>query len=125
MNYFKSIRFLGGAFVALAVISITLAQPSYEAPPPSREVIQDAGERRAAYLARVNEVYDWRIGRIDADGPPARLDLAVITMLLERNKRIEDCNERVIEMMETPGTGPFWMFPSAIVALAGQDKLSA
>ncbi|MBE35689.1 MAG: hypothetical protein CMI16_09080 [Opitutaceae bacterium] len=125
MNYIKLIGSLGSAFVAVTAISLTQAQPSYEGPPPSREVIQDAGERRAAYLNRVNEVYDWRFSRIDDDSRPARLGFAVITMLLERNQRVEECNQRVIEMMETPGTGPFWMFPSAIVALAGQDKLSA
>lgn len=108
-------------FIGLSICATFVqGQPAFEGPPPSREVLQDADERHAAYTARINEMMDWRIGQ----SKPETLDMATIAMLLVRNQDIELCNRRVIEMMKEPGTGPFWMFPSAIVAFAGRDKLS-
>jgi len=105
---------------ALAAFTPLAAQPAYEGPVPSRTVLETAAARRAAYDARIQEVMDWRIGV----SKPETLDLATIAILLRRGERIEECNARVIEMMKDPGTGPFWMFPAAIVAHAGKDKLS-
>ncbi len=107
-----------GTFAPLA------AQPSHEAPPPSREVQELPAARRAAYLARAQEVVDWRIGnRYDPDDL-SKLDMSAIAMLLQRGEHLEACNQRVIEMMQEPGTGPFWMFPTAIVSFAGREHLS-
>ncbi len=111
---------LAGLIFALVAAPVLQAQPAFEGPVPSREVLQTAAARRAAYTARINEVLDWRIGV----SKPETLDMATICMLLVRGEQIEDCNRRVIELMQDPGTGPFWMFPSAMVALVGQDKLS-
>lgn len=111
---------LSGLIFALALAPALRAQPSYEGPLPSRVVLQTAEDRRAAYNARINEVMDWRIGV----SKPETLDMATICMLLARGEQIEACNARVIEMMKDPGTGPFWMFPTAMVALMGKDKLS-
>jgi len=107
--------------VAVATLS---AQPAFEAPPPSRVVVENGFERRTAYLDRVKQVYDWRIGQYDLDDPAAKPDLATVSMLLMRGERIEVCNRRVIELMQEPGTGPFWMFPSVMTAFAGREKLS-
>ena len=110
-----------GILISAVCSALSLhAQPAFEGPPPSREVLQSADQRNAAYAARINEVLDWRIGL----AKPETLDMATIAMLLVRNQDIELCNQRVIEMMKEPGTGPFWMFPSTIVAFAGRDKLS-
>ena len=100
------------------------AQPSYEGALPSREVINDPAERRAAYLERLDEVFDWRIGRLDNRETKVAIDIATAAMLVKRGERIEECNEAIIKLMAEPGTGPFWMFPSAIAAFAGRDKLS-
>ncbi|WP_221029736.1 hypothetical protein [Actomonas aquatica] len=106
-----------------AAVSVS-AQPSYEAPPPSREVVERADQRRAEYLARVQEVIDWRIeNRYDPDDW-TKLDMSAIAMLLQRGEHLEAANARIIEMMQEPGTGPFWMFPTTIVSFAGRDTLS-
>ncbi len=126
MNKLKSTLILCAIIASTAITATTQAQPSFEGPVPSRKVIENNAERRAAYLARVKEVYDWRMTQIGIGDPPAKLDMAAITMLLIHGESIEECNQRVIEMMGPAevSTGPFWMFPSAMVALAGQDKLS-
>ncbi len=122
----KSSLILIGLISSLSVTMALQAQPSFIGPVPSRKVIENKLERRAAYLARVKEAYDWRISQVGIGNPPAKPDMATITMLLNRDERIEECNQRVIEMMGPAevGTGPFWMFPTAIAALAGKDKLS-
>ncbi|MCC6415581.1 MAG: hypothetical protein IT582_06705 [Opitutaceae bacterium] len=109
-----------GLILGLLTTAMLPAQPAAEGPVPSRAVLQTAQERRAAYTARINEVFDWRIGV----AKPDTLDMSAIAMLLARGEQIDACNARVIELMKEPGTGPFWMFPTAMVALIGQDKLS-
>jgi len=100
------------------------AQPSYEAPPPSRVVIQDQAERRAGYLSRLQELRDWRLAQFDWDDPESTPGYSEVAFLLHRNERIEVCNRRVIELMRTARTGPFGMFPNVILAYVGRDKLS-
>lgn len=99
-------------------------QPSYEGVLPDRRVIDDPAERRAAYLARLNEVFEWRLGRIDTGDPQIAIDIASASMLMLRNERINEVDAKIIELMKEPGTGPFWMFPVAIAAQVGKDKLS-
>jgi len=90
-----------GILISAVCSALSLhAQPAFEGPPPSREVLQSADQRNAAYAARINEVLDWRIGL----AKPETLDMATIAMLLVRNQDIELCNQRVIEMMKEPGT---------------------
>ncbi|MCC6415366.1 MAG: hypothetical protein IT582_05625 [Opitutaceae bacterium] len=110
--------------LALAVSSP--AQPSFEAPPPSGEVLVDTGQRRAAYLQRVNEVLEWRAGDGHTQSnDPANLDMATIATKLALGRDAAVCSARVIEIMQDPGTGPFWMFPNVCVAYLGRDLLSA
>lgn len=99
------------------------AQPSFEGPPPSRVVVENGAERRADYLARIKEVYESRIARYDLGDTPVA-NLVTISMLLDRNERIDDCNRQVMELMPKHRTGPFGMYPSVILAFAGRDKLS-
>jgi len=99
------------------------AQPSYEGPHPSLDVVEDPALRRAAYLERVNEVIEWRAGIVER-GDAEKMDLASVSANLLLGRNIEACNERVIEMMQTPGSGPFWMLPTTCVAFAGRDRLS-
>ena len=100
------------------------AQPSYEAPPPSRVVVENRAERRADYLARLLEIHESRIARHDLDDPQSGPSLATVVMLLNRDERIDVCNRQVIDLMPSHRTGPFGMFPSVILAFAGRDKLS-
>ena len=102
------------------------AQPAFDAPAPSGEVMADASLRRAAYLQRVNEVLEWKAGdRRVATDDPANLDMATIATKLALGQDVEQCSARVIEIMKDPGTGPFWMFPNVCVAYLGRDLLSA
>lgn len=110
-------------FALLATGVTTSAQPSFENP-VSREVVESVDERRNQYLSRVREMQDHRIGLYRAENF-TKIDNSAMAILLMRGEEIEACNRRVIELMETPGTGPFWMFPTTMVAYAGRDKLSA
>ena len=112
-------------FAVIAVLSTGSslhAQPS-AAGPASREVVESVDERRNQYLARVREMQDHRVGLYREENF-ARIDNSAMAILLMRGDQIEACNRRVLELMEEPGTGPFWMFPTTMVAYAGRDKLS-
>jgi hypothetical protein len=117
-----SLRSLG-CFAAIATALTLPAQPAFTEP-FSRAVVESVDERRAQYLARIQEMQDFRINRFAADNF-TKMDNSAISMLLTRGEKIEACNRRVIELMENPGTGPFWMFPITMVAYTGRDKLSA
>jgi len=121
MNFLKYL--LSGATIFLAGCAALQAQPSFENPPPGQRVVEDVNARRTAYLARVDEMVEVRLSRYDP-GNLATLDMSALSMKLMRGEDIEACNRRVIELMESPGTGPFWMFPTTMVAYAGRDKLS-
>jgi len=95
------------------------AQPSFEAPPPDMGVVEDASLRREQYLQRVNEVITWRAG-FDVEN----MGMATISAKLLLGRDLEACSGRVIELMQTPGSGPFWMFPAAGVAFIGRDRLT-
>ena len=106
--------------LALLTAACAVAQPSVEAPPPSRAPVPDAALRREAYHRRVDEVLHWRAsgaGRPD----PATMDMAAIAIKLTLREDLDLCSARVIEMMKDPGTGPFWMFPTVCVAYVGRD----
>ena len=107
--------------LALLTAGSALAQPSFEAPPPSRAVVQRADARRAAYLDRVNEVLDWYHANIK---PGPALSREAILIKLLRHEDADLCSRSVIEMMKDPGTGPFWMFPMVALSYLGQDQLS-
>ena len=109
--------------VLLTAASAALAQPSYEAAPPSLEVIESAAERRAQYLERVDEVIEWRANIVE-NGLSEKMDLASVSANLLLGRKLDECSARVIEMMETPGSGPFWMLPVVTVAFTGRDLLS-
>src|SRR4051812_25618408 len=107
----------------LTVVAPVFAQPSFEAAAPKRTIVEDAGQRRAAYLQRVDEVKAWRAGE-PGKGDLAAMDMAAIAAKLVRNEDVDACSRRVIELMKDPGTGPFWMFPAVCVAFTGRDHLS-
>ncbi|MBL4574788.1 MAG: hypothetical protein JKY51_01640, partial [Opitutaceae bacterium] len=114
----KSQLLLALSLAALISISAS-AQPSYEAPPPDLTVVEDASQRRAQYMERVDEVLTWRAGL-----GTENMGMATISAKLILGQDIDKCSERVIELMQTPGTGPFWMFPVAGLAFTGRDLLS-
>ncbi len=109
--------------IPLAIGSLAIAQPSYEGPHPSLEIVEDPQQRRAEYMDRVNEVIHWRAGIVER-GDAEKMDMASVSANLLLNQNIEACNARVIELMENPGSGPFWMLPTTCVAFMGRDKLS-
>ncbi len=99
------------------------AQPSAVGPVPSRAVVEGADYRLAQYHARIHEMLEWRSGLAKMEEGPSA-DLATIAAKLALGRDLEWCSASVIKAMEDPGSGPFWMFPSAIVAHLGRDKLS-
>ncbi len=113
--------FLLSVFTALHAASL-VAQPAYEAPVPSRAVVENTDQRRAEYHARIEEVLTWRAGLAK---PGALLpDMAVIAAKLARREDADLCSRSVIELMKEPGSGPFWMFPVVNVAFLGRDQLT-
>lgn len=112
-----------GLVLALIGSSPLRAQPAYEQP-FSRDVVERVDVRRDQYLARIHEMQEFRLDRYRQDDF-ANVDNAAMAMLLMRGEEIEACNRRVLELMQEPGTGPFWMFPTTMVAFAGRDHLSA
>jgi len=121
------------AFVlALAALAFSAAPASFAAadgpsvtgPAPSQTVVQSADARRAQYLARVNEVIDWRASLIKP-GDASAGDFAGVAALLARGENTALCNATVIELSKhIDNPGPFWMFPAVCVAFLGRDTLS-
>ena len=112
--------------VLLAKLSITAlvqAQPSYEGPHPNLTVVEDPTLRRIQYNERVQEVIQWRAHLVER-GDSEKMDLASVSANLRLGRKLDACSDRVIEMMETPGSGPFWMLPTVCVAFTGRDLLS-
>lgn len=112
--------------LALSILtaSVLQAQPSYVGPAPSQAVVEDAAVRREQYFKRIDEALAYRSSLVDL-AKPATMDMAAIAIKLTRHEDIDACSARVIELMKTPGTGPFWMFPVVGVTYAGRDLLSA
>ncbi len=108
--------------LAVAFAANLHAQPSYAGPMPSQAVVEDASARRSAYLARLDEVLKWRVDFVK----PGELitDMSIISAKLARHEDADLCSRSVIEMMKTPGTGPFWMFPVVSMAFLGREQLS-
>lgn len=108
------------SFFAFAGLS---ARDILEEPLPPRVVHEHEDTRRAAYLERIQTVRDWVFERGDPDDI-STFNMATLADRLIRGVDIEQCNQRVIELMKDPGTGPFWMFPTTIVAFTGREVLS-
>ncbi len=111
-------------FLSLAAAVSLRAQPSVSnTTMPSREMVEDAAVRRAAYLKRVQEVIDYRANLVNR-ADPGGIDLAAVATMLARHEDPKFCSEQVIRLMKAPGTGPFWMFPVVCVTYVGRDQLS-
>jgi hypothetical protein len=104
-------------------MSALCAQPSFVAPAPVPRVIEDAPERRAAYLARVDEVLTWRAAQAKMEDP-AKLNLADIATKLALRQDAEACSLGLIELMKKPSADMFWMFPVTGISYLGRDQLS-
>ena len=74
-------------------------------------------------MERVNEVIEWRAD-IVKNGLTEKMDLASVSANLRLGRNIDECSARVIEIMQTPGSGPFWMLPSVCAAFSGKELLS-
>jgi hypothetical protein len=108
----------------LACAPAARALPAFLAPMPSRAVVVDPQARREAYLARVEEVLDWRIAHVNP-AVPARIGADAICAMLARGEHLDLCSKLVVDTMRDPGTGPFWMFPTVGIAYLGREELSA
>jgi hypothetical protein len=118
----KAYHFVLATVSALALSAFLEAQPSFEAAAPTPVVVQDAAQRRAEYLKRIDEVLIWRA----AQAKPGELitDPAILVGKLARREDADLCSRSVIAFMKEPGSGPFWMFPSVDMAFLGRDQLS-
>ena len=116
--------FARALLAVLAGAAALRAQPSYLGPVPSVLPVERDDLRRAAYRARIDEVLDWRIGVVPPGGGLLG-DVGAIAVKLARHQDADLCSRSVIALMQEPGSGPFWMFPSTCVAFLGRDQLSA
>lgn len=109
--------------VLLAAASALPAQPSHVAPVPAPRVEADASLRRAAYLARRDEVLRWRAG-LPKPGEPATFALSEIAAKLALREDAAACSERLIEVIRKPVGDMFWMFPVTAISYLGRDQLT-
>lgn len=116
----KTVRVLG-LFSLLAAGA--LAQPSFTGPMPDATPLDDASLRRAAYRARIEEVLKWR-SELPKPDDPKTVGLAEIAAKLARREDAALCSERVVELMKTPSSDMFWMFPVACISYLGRDQLT-
>jgi len=99
------------------------AQPSFSGPAPVPRVINDSAERRAAYIARLDEALIWR-ANLPKPGEPATLGLAEIAAKLALRQDAAACSERLVELMKKPSGDMFWMFPVTCISYLGRDQLT-
>lgn len=118
----KPYRFLFGALVALAATAVE-AQPSFTGPAPVPTVVNDPAERRAAYLARAQEALVWRAGQTKPNDV-ASYGLAEIAAKLALRQDAELCSRSLVELMKSPASDMFWMFPVACISYLGRDQLT-
>ena len=114
-----------GSIFILSLFSFLplFAQPSFTGPAPVPTVIEDASERRAAYLARALEAVTWRAGLPKPDNP-ATLGLSEIAAKLALRQDAEACSARLVELMKKPSGDMFWMFPVTCISYLGRDQLT-
>ncbi len=117
------LRFFLWSALLLAAAGVS-AQPASTGPAPVPRVIEDAAERRAAYLARVHEMVTWRAG-MAKPAEPATYGLAEIATKLALREDAAICSARVIELMKKPAADMFWMFPVTCISYLGRDQLTA
>ncbi len=110
------------ASFALGCALVSSAQPAFVGPAPARTILPTPELQRAAYLARVDEILAWR----SSQAKPGELfpEMTMIATKLALHQDAELCSRSVIQLMKTPASGPFWMFPTVNVAFLGRDQLS-
>ncbi len=110
--------------VLLALLAMPVfAQPAATGAVPLPSRTADASQRRAEYLARVEEVLRWRAAPAPS-GDAASVGLAEIAAKLALRQDAELCSARVIELMKHPTGDMFWMFPVTCVSYLGRDQLT-
>jgi hypothetical protein len=109
-------------FSSLAATTL-IAQPSYVGPAPVPTIVNQAADRRAAYVARINEALTWRANFVPP-AEPEKIGLADIAAKLALRQDTALCSTRLIELMKTPSGDMFWMFPVTCISYLGRDQLS-
>ncbi|WP_415910977.1 hypothetical protein [Oleiharenicola sp. Vm1] len=119
MNKFSALLSL---FSVLAVLAP--AQPATTGPMPTPPSDYRADARRAAYLARANEVLQWYVDSVKP-GDPATFGSGQIAAKLARHEDAAAVSARVIELMRGPQSADmFWMFPWTAISYLGRDQLT-
>lgn len=116
------LRFLHSSLLLLAA-AVAPAQPANTGPAPIPRVVEDAAERRAAYLGRVQEMIRWRADHAKP-AEPATFGLQEIATKLALREDAAICSARVIELMQKPSADMFWMFPVTCISYLGRDQLT-
>lgn len=109
--------------LGVLLTSEVLSQPSFTGPAPAAEVVKDASIRQAMYLARRDEVVNWRAAQ-GKPGDSTTLGLADIAAKLARREDAALCSDRVIELMKSPSGDMFWMFPVTCISYLGREQLT-
>ena len=91
-----------------ASVAPSRAQPANTAPAPIPRVVEDATERRAGYLGRLQEMLAWRAG-LAKRAEPATFNLQEIAAKLARREDADICSARIVELMKKPASDMFWM----------------
>jgi hypothetical protein len=118
-------KFPHGLFPAVLFLAAVAghAQPSFTGPAPVPTVVTNPADRRAGYLARANEVVTWRASAAKRENP-ATFGLAEIACKLRLREDADICSARLIELIKTPASDMFWMFPVACISYLGRDQLT-
>ena len=114
-----------GLFSAVLFLAAVAAhaQPSFTGPAPVPTTVANPADRRAGYLARANEVVTWRASAAKREDP-ATFGLAEIACKLRLREDADICSARLIELIKTPASDMFWMFPVACISYLGRDQLT-
>ncbi len=79
---------------------------------------------REAYKDKVQEVIEWRAGRVDPDDLE-KGNYHEIAACLALGQNLDWASQRLIKILEKPRGDMFWMFPMTSIGYLGQDLLSA
>jgi hypothetical protein len=113
------------SLLSLGLIAVSApAQPATTGPMPAPPTDFATDARRAAYLARANEVLQFYVDAIKPDNP-ATFQSGQIAAKLARREGDAALSARVVELMNRPQSQDmFWMFPWTAISFLGRDQLT-
>jgi hypothetical protein len=100
------------------------AQPATTGPVPVPPTDFSTDARRAAYVARADQVIQWYLDSIKPDNP-ATFGSGQIAAKLVRREDAAAVSARVVELMRGQQSADmFWMFPWTAISFLGRDQLT-